>query len=102
MANTFKNYTAQNVGAANTIAYTVPVDTTSVVTGINVANTVEEQILVDIQIAGVYLVKGAPIPVGSSLSPLDGKIIIETGDTIVVKSDQGASCDVLLSVLEQT
>ena len=102
MANTFKNYTAKNVGAAKTTAYTVPVDTTSVVTGINVANTAEEQILVDIEIAGVYLVKGAPIPVGSSLSPLDGKIIIETGDTIIVKSDQGASCDVLISVLEQT
>lgn len=102
MANTFKNYTAKSVGAIDTTAYTVPSSTTSVVTGINVANTIEEQILVDIQIAGVYLVKGAPIPVGSSLSPLDGKIIIETTDTIVVKSDQAASCDVLISVLEQT
>lgn len=102
MANTFKNYTSSGVGSVDTTVYTVPASTTSVVTGINVANVVEEQILVDIQIGGVYLIKNAPLPVGSSLSPLDGKIIIETTDTIVVKSDQAASADVLISVLEQT
>ena len=102
MANTFKNYTAKSVGAVNTTVYTVPSSTTSVVTGINIANTVEEQIVVEIQIGGVFLIKNAPIPVGSSLSPLDGKIIIETTDTVIVKSDQSASCDVLISVLEQT
>ena len=102
MANTFKNYTSSGVGSVDTTVYTVPASTTSVVTGINVANVVEEQILVDIQIGGVFLIKNAPLPVGSSLSPLDGKIIIETTDTIVVKSDQAASADVLISVLEQT
>jgi len=48
------------------------------------------------------LVKGAPIPANSALSLLDGKIILEAGDTVVVTSDTAASADVILSVLEQT
>jgi hypothetical protein len=56
----------------------------------------------DVQVAGVYLVKGAPVPAGSALSVLDGKIILETTDTVVVTSDTASSCDVIVSVLEQT
>jgi hypothetical protein len=54
-----------------------------------------------VQIAGVYLVKGAAIPANSALSALDGKIIMEVTDTCVVTSGTAASCDVILSVLEQ-
>jgi len=36
------------------------------------------------------------------LSVLDGKIILETTDTVVVTSDTASSCDVIVSVLEQT
>jgi hypothetical protein len=48
------------------------------------------------------LVKGAPIPANSALSVLDGKVILETTDTVVVTSDTASSADVILSVLEQT
>ena len=50
----------------------------------------------------VYVIKGAPIPSGSALSVLDGKIILETTDTVIVTSDTASSCDVIVSVLEQT
>jgi hypothetical protein len=54
-------------------------------------------------VASKYIVKGAPIPVGSALSVLDGKIIAETTETVVVTSDAtGGDCDVILSVLEQS
>jgi hypothetical protein len=53
-------------------------------------------------VAGVYLIKAAPIPTGSALSVLDGKVILETTDTIVVTSDTASSADVIASVLEQT
>ena len=49
-----------------------------------------------------YVVKDAPIPAGSALSVLDGKIILEAADTVVVTSDTASSADVILSVLEQT
>ena len=102
MANTFKNYTSASVGTGATTTYTVPSSTTSVMIGCNLSNRTTSSIVVDVQVAGVYLVKGAPIPKGSALSVLDGKIILETTDTVVVTSDTASSCDVIVSVLEQT
>jgi len=102
MANTFKNYTSASVGTGATTVYTVPASTTSIMMGCNLANRTGSQIAVDVQVAGVYLVKGAPIPANSALSVLDGKIILEAADTVVVTSDTASSTDVILSVLEQT
>lgn len=103
MANTFKRYkSSASVGTSATTIYTVAAATTSVLIGVNLANVTASQVRVDVQVAGVYLVKGAPIPANASLSALDGKIILEATDTIVVTSDTASSCDVLLSVLEQT
>jgi hypothetical protein len=102
MANTFKNYTSASVGTGATTTYTVPSATTSVMIGCNLSNRTASQINVDVQVAGVYLIKGAPVPSGSALSVLDGKIILETTDTVVVTSDTASSCDVIVSVLEQT
>lgn len=100
--NTFKNYTSSSVGTSPVTTYTVPAATTSVMIGCNIANTTASQINVDVQVAGVYLVKGVPIPAGAGLSVLDGKIILETTDTVVVTSNTATSTDVIVSVLEQS
>jgi len=102
MANTFKNYTSASVGTSPVTTYTVPASTTSVMIGCNLSNTSAAQITVDVQAAGIYIVKGAPIPAGSALSVLDGKIILETTDTVVVTSSAATSADVIVSVLEQS
>jgi len=102
MANTFKNYTSASVGTGATTTYTVPSSTTSVMIGCNLANRTTSSIKVDVQAAGVYIIKDAPIPSGAALSVLDGKIILETTDTVVVTADTASSCDVIVSVLEQT
>jgi hypothetical protein len=102
MANTFKNYTSASVGTSPVTTYTVPSATTSVMIGCNLSNTSAAQITVDVQAAGIYIVKGAPIPAGSALSVLDGKIILETTDTVVVTSSAATSADVIVSVLEQS
>jgi len=102
MANTFKNYTSSGVGTSATTVYTVAASTTSVMIGCNIANVTSSQIKVDVQAAGTYIVKDAPIPAGSALSVLDGKIILETTNTVVVTSDTASSADVILSVLEQS
>ena len=102
MPNTFKNYTSSSVGTSPATVYTVPASTTAVTIGLSVANTSASQITIDVQAAGVYVVKGAPIPAGSGLSVLDGKIILETTDTVVVTSSAATSADVILSVLEQS
>ena len=102
MANTFKNYTSASVGTSPVTTYTVAGGTTSVTIGLTISNTATSQIKIDVQAAGVYIIKDAPIPSGSALSVLDGKVILETTDTVVVTSDTATSADVILSVLEQT
>lgn len=102
MANTFKRYTSTGVGTTATTVRTVAASTTTVVVGIQLANTTTSAIEVDVQAAGAYVIKSAPIPAGAALSVLDGKIILEAADTVVVTSDTASSCDVILSVMEQT
>lgn len=102
MANVFKNYTSTDVGTSPATVYTVPASTTSVMLGCNLANVTTSQIKVSAELAGVSIIKDAPIPAGSALSILDGKIIAETGETITVTSDTATSVDVILSVMEQS
>ena len=102
MANPFLNYTSASVGTSPVTTYTVGASTTAVVIGLNISNVTASQIAVDVQVAGVYLVKGVPIPANSAVSVLDGKIILETTNTVVVTSDAATSADVIVSVLEQT
>jgi hypothetical protein len=102
MANTFKNYHTASIGTSASTVYTVPSSTTAVVIGLNLANRTGSQILVDVQLSSTFIIKNAPIPGGSALSVLDGKIIAETTETIVVTSNTASSVDAILSVLEQT
>ena len=102
MAQTFKNYTAASIGSTPTTVYTVASATTSILIGVNLANRTASQITVSAQLGTTYIVKDAPIPSGCALSVLEGKIIAEAADTIVVTSDTASSCDAIVSVLEQT
>ena len=102
MASTFKNYTSASVGTSAVTVYTVPASTTTVVIGCNLANRTGSSVNVDVQLGSTYVVKGAPVPSGSALGVVDGKIIAEAGETVVVTSDTASSVDVILSVLEQS
>ena len=97
----FNNYVTQGVGTAPITVHAVATGQEAIVIGLNLANITGSQIQVDVQLAGVYLVKGAFIPANSALSALDGKIVLEVTDTCIVTSNTAASCDVILSVLEQ-
>jgi len=102
MANTFKNYTGASIGTSPSTVYTVPASTTAVIIGLNLANRTASSVTVDVQLGSTYIVKAAPVPTGSALSVLEGKIIAETTETIVVTSDTASSIDAIVSVLEQT
>ena len=102
MANTFKNYHTASIGTSASTVYTVPSSTTAVIIGLNLANRTGSQILVDVQLSSTFIIKNAPIPGGSALSVLDGKIIAEAAETIVVTSNTASSVDAIVSVLEQT
>lgn len=99
MANVFKNYTGEaTTGGA--VVYTIPAATTSVFLGLNLANKSATGVTASVQIGSTYIIKDAPIPVGSSLSVIDGKIIGETGETVTITASANSSVDAIISVME--
>ena len=110
MANTFKNSTkAGGAVAANTdmTVYTVPSSTTTVVIGLTISNLASNSITVDVKLEpasgdNIHIGKNLPIPTGSTVNALAGKVVMETGDVLKVQSDTANSADVATSVLEIT
>lgn len=102
MANVFKNYVSESIGTVDTTVYTVPANTTAVIIGLNIANLIGSQVTADVKLGTTHIVKAAPIPSGSALSVLDGKIVLEAADTIKVTSSANTSLDVILSAMEQS
>mgnify|MGYP006863211873 FL=1 len=84
--------------------YTVDAGKTTVVIGLNLANNSVQTQQVSVQVApsNFYLLKDAPIPAGSALSALDGKLILEAGDSLVIYGDNDNQVDGFLSILEQS
>ncbi len=114
MANAFKSETDTGVGASAATIYTCPASTQTTLIGLTVANIHTSQIEVDVQLDAstrtsgaedsVYIIKAAPVPVGSSIVIIGGeqKVVVEPGDTVKVTSNTAASADVALSLLEIT
>ena len=110
MANTFKRKLSRSIGTSLTAvgSYTVAASTQVTVIGLTVANTTASQILVDATVNDgtndTYLIKEAPVPSGGSMIIIGGdqKVVLETNDSIKVKSDTASSVDVVMSILEIT
>jgi hypothetical protein len=75
----------------------------------SIANIHTSQIEVDVQLENndgdnIYIVKDAPIPVGSSLVVVGGeqKVVMNASDVLKVTSNVASSADVALSILEIT
>jgi len=114
MANAFKSETDTGVGTSAATIYTCPASTQTTLIGLTVANIHTSQIEVDVQLDAstrtsgaedsVYIIKAAPVPVGSSIIIIGGeqKVVVEPGDTVKVTSNIAASADVALSLLEIT
>jgi hypothetical protein len=114
MANSFLSETDTAIGTSPASVLTCGAATETTVIGMSIANIVTSQIAVDVQLDAsgrtsgaedsVYLVKGAPIPVGGSLVVVGGdqKVVMEPGDVIKVTSDTALSADVVISHLDIT
>ena len=114
MANTFKVVTKAGVTSEDVI-YTAGSGITTIVLGLVLGNTTNAQITGTVTLntntdnrsgdnneanQAVELVTAAAIPAGSSLSVVDGKVILEDSDEIKV-TGSGAT-DVILSIMEQS
>ena len=110
MANAFKNKTHRQIGTTLTKieAYDCPGSTETTIIGLTIANTSVSAIEVDATLNDgtndFYIVKAAPVPVGSSIVIIGGdqKVVLEAADEMRVKGGASASLSAVLSVLEQT
>ena len=115
MANTFKTITRDvapaSAGTPETI-YTTQASTRAVILGLTLANVHSAQVTASVTLVSTttqtsqtqnttaYIVKDAAIPVGSSLSVLDGKIIVNAGDIIKVDCSVTDKVSVIMSYME--
>ena len=107
MANAFKLVTDTGVGTSAATIHTCASSTETTIIGLTIANIVTSQIEVDVQIENndgdnIYLIKAAPVPVGSSLVVVGGeqKVVLNASDVLKVTSNTSSSADVALSILE--
>ena len=109
MANAFKLVTDTGVGTSAATIYTCPSSTETTIIGLSIANIVTSQIEIDVQLENndgdnVYIIKDAPVPVGSSLVVVGGdqKVVMNASDVLKVTSSASTSADITLSILEIT
>ena len=109
MANAFKLVTDTSVGTSPATVYTCPSATETTIIGLNLANIVSSGVQVSVQLENndgdnIYLIKDAPVPIGSSLVAVGGdqKVVMNASDILKVTSDTASSIDVALSILEIT
>jgi hypothetical protein len=108
MANTFLRKTSNAIGITYTTVYTAPVATTAIILAGTIANTsttdlVNTEVIVnngtdDINVIGTL----TPIPVGTALSFVDGKLVLQAGDVLKVKASLPDNLDVYISLMEMT
>ena len=122
MANDFKSFSKSNIaidsGTYSTV-YTVPYTATpveAILLEIDIANThASNDVTVDVKVNknsggtggtdDIFIVKGAPVPVGGALKAVSGQKIglmsTSTGvDTVTVACSAASSADCIVSVLE--
>ena len=113
MPQDFESVGKKNISNTQTIAGATTIvtsDSDDAIIGINAANTGSSQILVSVLITDAsdtegntfFIVKDAPVPVGSSLQIIDGgsKIVLQNGDVLKAYADTASSCDVFTSIVD--
>ena len=104
MAQNFRRYTSNDVGTSAQTLFTA--NSFDTVVGISVANVTTSAVNASVYINDgsndIYLVKDAPIPVGSALQVLDGgaKFVVQNNDALKVVSDTASSLDVWVSTVD--
>lgn len=108
MANTFLRKTSRGIGnTAVTVGnYTVTSNLGAIVVGLSISNITGDEVGADVIINNgnndYYVLKDAPIPNGSTLiaAGKDQKIVLQSGDSVKVRSTDDTSIDVVMSIME--
>ncbi len=107
MANTFKRSVLALDGTLQTL-YTVPTGATAVVIGLRLANKdgvndATASVFVSDGVTDFYFgPKDVIIPAKGSLEFVDGKLILQAGDSVKVQASAAALLDATISVMEMS
>lgn len=96
--------------------YTAPSNTTTIILGLVITNVHTSQVTADVKLVSdtsgggraatnttTFLLKDAPIPVGSSLEILSGnKVVLETTDKLQIDCSVADKVSITLSIMEIT
>ena len=117
MANTFKVVSHDVMPASSGTPedlYTCPGSTTTIILGMVLANVHTSQVTTSVKLVSTtsgggrtatntttFLLKDAPLPVGSSLEILSGnKVVLETTDKIQIDCSVADKASVTMSIME--
>ena len=117
MANTFKVVSHDVMPASSGTPedlYTCPGSTTTIILGMVLANVHTSQVTTSVKLVSTtsgggrtatntttFLLKDAPLPVGSSLEILSGnKVVLEAGDKIQIDCSVADKTSVTMSIME--
>ena len=117
MANTFKTITRDvapaSAGTPETI-YTTQSSTRAIILGLTLANVHTSQVTASVTLVSTttqtsqtqnttaHIVKDAAIPVGQSLSAVEGKVILNVGDQLKVDASVADKVSVVMGYMEIT
>ena len=119
MANTFRVVSHDVMPASSGTPedlYTCPSSTTTIILGMVLANVHTSQVTVSVKLGSTtsgggrtatntttFLLKDAPLPVGSSLEILSGnKVVLEASDKIQIDCSVADKASVTMSIMEIT
>ena len=119
MANTFKVVSHDVMPASSGTPedlYTTPGSTTTIILGMVLANVHTSQVTTSVKLVSTtsgggrtetntttFLLKDAPLPVGSSLEILSGnKVVLEASDKIQIDCSVADKASVTMSIMEIT
>jgi len=85
---------------AGQICYTTPADKTGLIIGLLAANITDQVATVDVAINSDFIIRHAPVPPGSTLAILDGKLAVEANEVLTVTSSQDNAVLLTATILE--
>jgi len=105
MAQNFRRYTANAVGITPAVLTTANSYDTLIgiyLSNLNTTASISASVYINNGTTNIYLIKSAPIPVGSALQVLDSgsKVVVQSGDVLSVVSDTASSMDVWVSAVD--
>lgn len=101
--NVFRTYTADVTTTLSTV-YTTPAGYTGIVLLAQITNTTLATHTVTVVLtksgSDTELVKDYDVPGRDALSPLTGRLVIETGDSLKISASANSTFKLVLSILE--